>query len=190
MLSYTDLKSGVIIMFNNEPHEVLESNFSRMQQRKAVVQSKLKNLISGKVIEKTWQASNEIEEADLIKSEAIFLYNHRGQFWFHQKDNPKNRFYLSDGQVAEANFLKPQTSVAVYFLDNKPIKVVLPIKMDFQVIEAPPSIRGNTAQGGNKIVIIESGARISAPLFIEQGDIIRINTQTGEYTERVKKKSA
>jgi len=65
----------------------------------------------------------------------------------------------------------------------------LPIKMDFQVIEAPPSIRGNTAQGGNKIVIIESGARISAPLFIEEGDIIRINTQTGEYTERVKKKS-
>lgn len=175
-------------MLNGAPYEVLEASFSRMQQRKAVVQSKLRNLINGKVIDKTWQASNEIEEAEMIKKEAVFLYCHRDQFWFCEKENPKNRFFISGEQLGDNYiFLKPQTRIIVYWLKNNPIKIELPIKMEFEVIEAPPAVRGNTAQGGTKTVVIEGGAKVNAPLFIQQGDIIQINTQTGEYAERVKK---
>lgn len=178
----------MIIIVDGAPYEVLEANFSRMQQRKAVVQSKLRNLLNGKVIDRAWQASSEIEEASLLKKEAVFLYSHRDEFWFHEKDNPKNRFSLSAEQLGDSRvFLKPQTTVTVYLLETEPVKIELPIKMDFQVIEAPPAIRGNTAQGGTKTVVIEGGAKINTPLFIEQGDIIRINTQTGEYVERVEK---
>lgn len=175
-------------MLNGAPYEVLEANFSRMQQRKAVVQSKLKNLISAKVIDKTWQASSEIEEADLAKKRAVFLYHHRDQFWFCDKENSKNRFFLSGEQLgSDRAFLKPETEITIYWFKNDPIKIELPIKMEFQVIEAPPVVRGNTAQGGTKTVIIEGGAKINTPLFVKQEDIIRINTQTGEYVERVKK---
>jgi len=188
MLSYNELKKGMVIMLSGEPYEVLESSFSRMQQRKAVVQSKLKNLLSGKVVDRSWQASSEIEEADLEKKGLVFLYSHRDEFWFTEPDNPKIRFSLPHEKLAGISFyLKPQTPVAAYFLKGEPIRIEIPIKMDFRVIEAPPSIRGNTAQGGSKTAVIEGGTKISVPFFIEQGDTVRINTETGEYVERVEK---
>jgi elongation factor P len=86
-----------------------------------------------------------------------------------------------------ANYLKPNSIVDALLFDGQIINISLPIKMDFAVIEAPPNIKGSTASGGNKIVKIETGAKINAPMFIEQGDVIRINTQTGEYSERIEK---
>jgi len=175
-------------MLNSEPYEVVSAEFSRMQQRKAVVQSKLRNLISGKVIDRAWQASDTIEEAEVNKMPAMFIYGHREEFWFIEEGNPKNRFFLTREQLAgKESFLKPNTSVTIYFVNAKPVKIDIPVKMDLKVLEAPPAIRGNTAQGGTKSVIVEGGVKINAPLFIETGDVIRINTETGEYVERVGK---
>jgi elongation factor P len=199
-LSYTDLKKGVLFVLNNEPYEVLESGFLRMQQRKAVMQTKIRNLITGKILDRNWQASDEFEEAEVERQSAIFIYS-RGlpalpagrqaagqEYWFHEEGNPKNRFSLTAEAIGErAQFLKPNTKIETLIFNGKVIKISLPIKMDFEVIEAPPAIRGNTAQGGTKLVTLEGGAKINAPLFVNTGDIVKVNTETGEYVERVQK---
>ncbi len=193
-LSYGDLKKGVVFVLDGDPYEVLESHFLRMQQRKAVVQTKIRNLANGKILDRNWQASDEFEEAEVERKAAVFIYSRRppagGQeYWFHEEGNPANRFSLAAEMLgAQAQFLKPNTLVTTFVFRDKVIKVALPVKMDFEVTEAPPAIRGNTAQGGTKSVAIEGGSKINAPLFVNTGDIIRINTETGEYVERVEKK--
>lgn len=179
---------------DNQPYEVLESNFLRMQQRKAVVQAKIRNLISGKVLDRNFQPSDRLEEIELEKKSAVFIYQRRSlpadrqEYWFHKEGNPKERFSLSGEVMGTAgNFLKANTPITAISFNNKVIKIITPIKMDLEVTEAPPSIKGNTAQGGTKVVTLETGAKISAPLFINTGDIIRVNTDTGEYVERAEK---
>ena len=194
MLSYTDLRKGIVFVMNGDPYEVLEAHFLRMQQRKAVVQTKIRNLISGKVLDRNFQPSDAFEEAEIEKKSAMFIYSRslpagRQEYWFHEEGNPKNRFSLAPEVLGEsAQFLKPQTKVGTVVFNEKVIKVSLPVKMDFEVLEAPPSIKGNTAQGGTKVATIAGGAKISVPLFINTGDVIRINTETGEYVERAEKK--
>ena len=203
MLSYTDLTKGVMFVMDGNPYEVLESHFLRMQQRKAVVQTKIRNLVTGKVLDRNFQQSDRFEETDIEKKPAIFIYAHRDQYFFtphhfstdksgkgQVRDNDqKNRFSIPAETIGETRqFLKPNTNVELLMFGEKIINVKLPIKMDFEVVEAPPSIKGNTAQGGTKVVELEGDAKISAPLFINEGDIIRINTETGNYVERVEKK--
>ena len=116
------------------------------------------------------------------------LYAHlfRDKFVFCAKDNPSARFELSQEAVSDkAKFLKPNSEIEIVEFNSRVISINLPIKMQFKVIEAPPAIKGNTAQGGNKAVKIETGAMVNAPLFIEAEDIIEVNTETGEYAGRV-----
>lgn len=189
MLSYTGLTKGILFILDGDPYEVLESHFLRMQQRKAVVQTKIRNLITGKILDRNFQPSDSFEEAEIEKKSANFIYAHRDQYWFTEEGNPKNRFSLPPEAIGNPRlFLKPNTKVATVLFKDKIIKVSLPIKMDFNVTEAPPAIKGNTAQGGTKLITIEGGTKISAPLFVNEGDVVRINTETGDYVERVEKK--
>lgn len=168
------------------PYEVIETHFLRMQQRKAVVQTRIRNLITGKLLDRNFQASDSFEEAEIERKSATFIYQSKGQYWFHEEGNPKARFMIEADVVGEqGQFLKPNTKVQTMVFEEKVIKADIPVKMDFKVIEAPPSIKGNTAQGGDKVVTIEGGAKVSVPLFINEGEMIRINTQTGQYVERV-----
>ncbi|MDD5589924.1 MAG: elongation factor P [Candidatus Portnoybacteria bacterium] len=188
MLSYSDLKPGTVFLLDGQPYIVLEFAFLRMQQRKPVAQTKIKNLISGKIISRNFQPNETFQEAEINYRDVKFLYGHRGKYFFCEAENPSKRFELDEGQISELKtFLKPNSEVEIIEFEGKIININLPIKMDFKVIEAPPGIKGDTAQGGTKAVKIETGATINAPLFIEAGDIIRINTQTGLYTERVEK---
>jgi len=186
MLSYTDLAKGTIFIMDGEPWKVLEVHFLRMQQRKAVVQTKIKNLINGKIVDKNFQPSDQLEETEMDKMKSRFLYENRDIFWFDEVGNPKNRFsFLRDTLGNSADFLKPNIEVSAIKFQDKIISIELPIKVDYKVIEAPPAVRGNTAAGGTKIATIESGAKISVPLFVEEGEIIRVNTQTCEYEKRI-----
>lgn len=186
MLSYTDLIKGVTFVMDGDPYEVLESHFLRMQQRKAVVQTKIKNLITGKVLDRNFQPSDSFEETEVEKKPAVLLYSHRDQYWFTEENNPKNRFSIAADVIGESRqFLKPNIKVTLLVFGEKIISVKLPIKMDFEVIEAPPAIRGNTAQGGTKVATLETGAKVSTPLFIKAGDRVIVNTETGQYVERV-----
>ncbi len=172
-----------------EPYIVLEYNFLRMQQRKPTVQTKLKNLITGKIVSKSFQGSDAYSEAEIEKQPIIFLYANRGEFWFCEKNNPKNRFQLKEETIADqAKFLKPDTEVLAYKFGDKIINIELPVKIDYKVTEAPPSYKGNTATGGSKTVKLENGLQIQVPMFINEGDIVRLNTSTGEYVERAEKK--
>jgi elongation factor P len=185
MLSYTELTKGTLFIYEGAPYEVMEANFLRMQQRKAVVQTRIRNLITGKILDRNWQASDSFEEAEVVRQPAVFLYGSRGEYWFHKEGDPKARFSLTAEQLgAQAQFLKSNTKVETFVFNDKVIKVKIPIKMEFKVIEAPPGIKGNTAQGGSKQVTIEGGAKVNVPLFINQDEVIRINTETGEYVER------
>jgi elongation factor P len=188
MLNYTDLRQGTVFLLDSQPYEVLEFNFLRMQQRKPVVQTKIKNLINGKIISRNFQPSETFEGAEVKFRDAKFLYAHRGKFVFSEINDPSKRHELGEEQIGDAaKFLKPNSAIRAMEFNNKIINVSLPIKMEFKVMEAPPSVKGNTAQGGTKMVKLETGAMISVPLFVEAGDIVRINTQTGQYTERAEK---
>lgn len=187
-LTYNELKPGTFIIFEGQPYEVLEFAFLRMQQRKPVSKTKLKNLITGKVKEQTFHQSDLLEEAELEKMPSRFLYESREVYWFDEVGNPKNRFsFNKDALENSTDFLRPNMETIAVKFEGKIINIELPVKAAYKVTEAPPAIKGDTAQGGNKVVIIETGARINTPLFINNGDVILINTQTGDYVERVEK---
>ncbi len=188
MLSINDLKVGTYIVYEGMPYEVLEVQHLHIGRGSSSIQTKLKNLKTGQVLSRNFKPADIFEEADIEKRKVKYMYHHRGEYWFSEEQNPKNRFQLTEEQLGEIiHFLKPNTTVEALNFGGVIITVTLPIKMDFKVIEAPPAIRGNTAQGGNKTVTIETGAQVTAPLFINEGDIIRVNTQTGTYVERAEK---
>ena len=188
MINYNELKPGTVFILDGEPYEVLEFNFLRMQQRKPVAQTKIRNIITGKILSRNFQHTESFKETEIDYKKVKFLYSHRDKFVFCDVQNPSDRFELSVEIIGEkVKFFKPNSEVEIVSFQGKTINVRLPIKMDFKVVEAPPAIRGNTAQGGTKIVKIETGIQVSVPLFVNEGDIIRINTQTGEYTERIEK---
>ncbi len=188
ILSYNDILPKKVIEYNNEPYEVLSSHIFRMQQRKPVNQTKLRNLVSGKVLEISFHQSENVPEADVSRMQATYLYTNRGESWFSEAGNPKNRFSFPEDAVHDkVQWLKTNIDVDVMLYKDKPITLSIPIKMDLKVVEAPPGIKGDTATGGNKQVVLESGATVATPLFINEGDIIKINTDTGEYVERMEK---
>ncbi len=169
-----------------EPYEVLSSHVFRKQMRKPVNATKLKNLMTGKVMEYSFHASEKTEEAEILSREVKYIYINRGEYWFCEKDDPSKRFSLSEDFIGvQGKFMKPNSLVELLSFQERNIGVKLPIKVELKVKEAPPGIKGNTAQGGTKLVTLETGAGINAPLFVNEGDILRINTETGEYVERV-----
>ncbi len=188
MLSYNEIVPKKIIEFNGEPYEVLSSHVFRMQMRKPVNQTKLRHLVSGKVIENSFHQNESVKEAEMDTLSARYLYTNRGESWFCEEGNPKNRFsFPADAVHSQVQWLVENTPVTVLLYKEKPLTIRIPIKVELAVTEAPPAVKGNTATGGTKPVTLASGAVINTPLFISEGDILRINTETGEYVERVAK---
>ncbi len=190
LLEYNEIRTGKVIVYNNEPCVVLDNHVARTQQRKPQNQVKLKSLVSGRTYNETFRSSDTAPEADVSKGEAKFLFANKGEYWFCSPANPANRFQLSEELIATAQkFLKPNMLVTTLVYENEDdeeqiIGVKLPIKMEFTVKDAPPNVKGDTATGGNKLVILENGTSLLTPLFIEVGDKIIVNTETGDYVER------
>lgn len=187
-LGVNELKQKTFFIYEGQPFVVLETFHLKMQQRRPTVQVKMRNLMNGKILERNFAQSDVFDEADVQRQQVKFLYAHRNQYWFSYENDPSKRFELSEELLGNAvKFLKPNTILEAIIFEGKVITAELPVKMEFKIVEAPPSIRGDTAQGGVKQAKIETGAYINVPLFIDEGDIIRINTETGEYVERVEK---
>jgi elongation factor P len=187
-ISVNELKPKIFFIFEGTPFVVLETHHLKMQQRRPVVQTRMRNLMNGKVLERNFAQSDTFEEADVKRQEVKFLYAHRDEFWFVYPNDPSKRFQLSQEIVGDsARFLKANTILEAITFDDKVISVSLPVKMEFTVVEAPPAIKGDTAQGGVKSVKLDTGAYVNAPLFVNEGDTIRVNTELGEYVERVDK---
>lgn len=188
MLSINDLENGLLVLVEGEPFQILEVKHLHMGRGGSSVQTRLRSLKSGQVLSKNFKPADTFEEADVEKRPVTFIYRHRGEFVFSENANPKHRFSLKENDVQDAaRWLTPNTGAEAIFWGEKLLRVTVPIKMDFTVIESPPGIKGDTAQGGTKSATIETGVKISVPLFVAAGDIIRVNTETGEYVERVKK---
>jgi elongation factor P len=188
ILSYNEILPKCVIEYNGEPYEVLSSHIFRMQMRKPVNQTKLRHLVSGRVIEISFHQNESVTEAEVGGMDAVYLYTNRGQSWFAESGKPANRFFFEEDAIRnKLQWLVPNTEVEMTTYKEKPVTISIPVKMDLTVKEAPPNVKGDTATGGTKQVVLESGATVNAPLFINTGDVIRINTDTGGYVERVSK---
>ncbi|OGN33231.1 MAG: hypothetical protein A3G51_02185 [Candidatus Yanofskybacteria bacterium RIFCSPLOWO2_12_FULL_43_11b] len=187
-MGVNELKPKTFLIYEGQPYAVLETHHLKMQQRRPTVQVKMRNVVNGKTLERNFAQSDVFEEADIERQKVKFLYNHKDQYWFSYEDESSKRFLLTEELIGEATkFLKANTVLDAIEYNGVIINIELPVKMEFKVLEAPPAIRGDTAQGGVKQVKIETGAYLNVPLFINQDDIIRINTETGQYVERVEK---
>ena len=191
ILDYDEIKQRKNIVVDGMPYEILESHVARTQKRKPQNQVRMRNLLNGKVVPGTFHASDTAEEAEISKREALFLFANKGEYWFCDPKDRAQRFEISADVLGDSTkYLKDNTVVDIKIFDyedeEKIIGVTLPIKMTFLVKDAPPSMRGNTASGGGKLVTLETGAQVTTPFFIEAGEKIVVNTETGEYVERVK----
>jgi len=184
MLGLTEIKIGKLLLINNEPYAVIKADHHKMGRGGAVLKTKLKNIISGSVMERTYQGNDHAEEADVEYKKANFLYKDANDAYF--MDNTSFEQVNLDLELIEQQlkFLKEETEVEVLYFQGRPMGIKLPIKVDLKVTMAPPGVRGNSAGNVMKTVEIETGAEINVPMFIESGDVIRINTDSGEYVER------
>lgn len=183
--SLNSIKVGLTILFNGEPYQVQTANFVRMQQRKPVMQTKMKNLINGKVLEYSFKAGERVEEADLERKKCDYLYADQSGSYFMDAESYE-QFAIDKSLLGDrVKLLKEGTHVDVLYFNHRPITVSFPPKIDFKVTSAPPSIKGDTAGNATKQVTLETGLTVNAPLFVKEGDTIRVNTDTLEYAERV-----
>ncbi len=188
VLSYNEISLKKVIIWNNEPHVVLASHVFRKQQRKPVNITKLKSLISGRVVEQTFHQNDTADEADIETRPIEYLYSNRGEYWFITPGKPSERFSLPDDIVgSEIRFLKPKSVIDAILFDERIIGIKMPIKAELKVTEAMEAVKGNTSSGALKEVTLETGVKVMVPMFINEGDIVKINTETGEYTERMEK---
>lgn len=180
----SDLKKGVAVRYNGETFIVANCQFVNPGKGAAFTRVKMKNVKSGRSIEVTYKSGESVEDANMEYRRAQYLYNDRTDYTF--MDNASyDQFTLSAEMIGDqSDFLIDGTEVTVVFVDDAPVTLQLPTKMDFKVISAPPGEKGDTATGGTKPVVIETGATIAVPLFIKEGDKIRVNTETHEYVER------
>lgn len=180
----TDLKTGATIELDGQPYEVIESQRSKVARQKAVQATKLRDLITGQVLQKSFSQGDKIIPADLNTITAQFLYlDPRGAHFMDQKtfeEIPVPLKIVED----KKQFLKEGQDIELVIFADKPVAVKLPIKLKFKVIEAPPAVRGNTADGGSKQVTVETGLKVTTPLFIKEGDVIVVDTRDGSYAER------
>lgn len=191
MLDYSQITPSKYIVLDGQPYEVLESKTFRKQQRKPVNQTKIKNLKTGKITERAFHQSEKAEEAEIKNRGVVYIFSKKEELWFHSVGDKGDRFPVDEKTVGDRKkFLKEGMEIDALVFDEEIIDFKIPIKIELKVKTAPPSVKGNTAQGGTKVVTVETGALVSVPLFINEGDVIRINTETGQYTERVEKKQS
>ncbi len=184
MLNFNEIKMGKVIKLIGEPYIIIKTDHHKMGRGGAVLKIKCRNLINGTVQERTYQGTEKAEEAETETKKANFMYKDKDLAYF--MDNASyEQFDLPIEELGEsAMFLKDGTDVDVLYFESKPVSISLPIKMDLKVVSAPPGVKGNSAGNVNKQVELETGAKINVPMFINEGDIIKINTDTGEYVER------
>jgi elongation factor P len=184
MLTLSDLKLGKILSINNEPYQVISVQLIKVAQGKAVRRSKLKNLINGATLEKTFSGADTIEGADLAYRQANFLYKQEDNFFFMDSLDFEQFQFSKDSLGSLVNYLKDGQEVSVLIFNDKPVAISLPAKIVLEVTSAPDGVKGNSAGAATKNVQLETGLEIRTPLFIKTGDKLIVNTETGEYVSR------
>ncbi len=188
ILAYNEILTKKIIVYAEEPCLVVSHHVFRKQQRKPVNITKLKGLISGRMVENTFHVNETAQEADMDKKVVTFIYESKGEYWFCEQNDPSKRFTLSADIVGDGGkYMKPKSEIDALVFNDEIIGITIPIKVELMVKEAAPAVKGNTSSGATKEVTLETGAIVYVPMFINEGDVISINTESGQYTERVSK---
>ncbi len=188
MASYTtnEFKSGLKIMLDGDPYAIVENEFVKPGKGQAFNRVKVRNLKTGRVIERTFKSGESVESADVVDTEMTYLYSD-GEYWHFMDPKSFEQIAAGPEAVGEAGkWLREQDTVEVTLYNGDPLNVSAPKLVELRITQTDPGVRGDTAQGGTKPAELETGASVKVPLFIEEGEVIRIDTRTGEYVGRVK----
>lgn len=186
MYSTGDFKKGLKIEIDETPYVIVDFLHVKPGKGGAFVRTKLKSLLTGRVLDQTFRSGEKVKRPDLMEREMQFLY--RADNDFHMMDNETyEQIVITAEQMGDASlFLTENLNVKVLFFNQQPVGVELPTFVELAVAETEPGVRGDTASGGNKPATLETGAVVQVPLFINEGDRVRVDTRTCEYIERVK----
>ncbi len=183
--STNEFKSGLKVLLEGEPCSILENEFVKPGKGQAFNRVKFRNLKTGRVWERTFKSGESIEAADVMESDMEYLYND-GEFWhFMKTDGSFEQVAAAEAAVGDVkNWLKEQEVCQVTLWNEDPISVTAPNFVELEVTETDPGLKGDTAQGGTKPATLVTGAVVKVPLFINVGDVLKIDTRTGEYISR------
>ena len=186
--STNEFKSGLKLLVDGEPCSILENEFVKPGKGQAFNRVKFRNLLNGRVWERTFKSGESLEGADVLELDMEYLYED-GEFWhFMKTDGSYEQMAADAGAISEArNWLKPQEVYQVVLWNDSPISVIPPNFVELEVVQTDPGLKGDTAQGGSKPATLSSGAVVKVPLFVNEGDVLRVDTRTGEYQNRVNK---
>ena len=188
MASYStnEFRSGLKILLDGDPCIIVENEFVKPGKGQAFNRVRIRNLKTGRVVDKTFKSGESVEAADVIDTEMQYLYSD-GDFWHFMVPDTYEQYAADENAVSEARqWLKEQDVCQVTLWNNSPLIVTPPNFVELSIVETDPGVRGDTAQGGVKPAHLETGAVVRVPLFIEQGEVIRVDTRSGEYVGRVK----
>ena len=185
-INFSDLSRNMVIELDGQPWQIMDYERHKMQQRAPVTRIKMKNLLSGAVVERTFQRyDTEFAVAEIDNRETQYLYTD-GTYYYFLDQETFDQYELTREQLGSTlDYLKENMMAEMVFYKGSPINVNLPTHVDLEVVETPPAFRGDTAQGGNKPATLETGLRVNVPMFITPGTVIRVDTRNGQYTERV-----
>jgi elongation factor P len=187
MYDSSDLRKGLKIEIDGAPYVVVQFDFVKPGKGQSLYKCRLKNMVSGAQFDKTYRSAEKINKADLEEIKMEYLYFDGEAYCFMNSSNYEQEFLTAD-QLGEAkDLLKDNTECDVLMFDGRPIGVTLPIFMELEVTRADPWIKGDTASGDSKPATLETGYQLQVPPFVEEGEILKIDTRTGAYVERVKK---
>ena len=184
-IGYGELRKGMAIALDGEPYAVVDHERSKMQQRAPVLRIRFKSLRTGRVIDRTFQGYDvKLTPAAVERRRAQYIYDQDGLYYFMDSETFE-QFPLSEEQAANAlKYLVEETTVDLVFHEDLPIAIDLPVTVELKVVDSPPGLRGDTAQGGTKPATLETGLVLQVPLFVNEGSSIKVDTRTGEYLSR------
>jgi elongation factor P len=188
MASYTtsEIRSGLKVLLDNEPYSVVENEFVKPGKGQAFNRIKVRNLKTGRTIERTFRSGESLEAADVVDMEMQYLYQ-EGEFWHFMVPDNFEQYTAGKAAIADqAQWLKDGLVCIVTLWNGEPLVVMAPAHVDLKVIETDPGLKGDTATGGQKVAKLETGASVRVPLFINEGEMLRIDTRNGEYVSRAK----
>jgi elongation factor P len=181
-----EFKSGLKVMVDNDPCSMIEVDFVKPGKGQAFTRVKLRNLLTGRVVERTYKSGESLPGADVMDTEMQYLYND-GEFWYFMDPNTFEQVGADANAVGEqSKWLKEQDMCEVTLWNESPIAITTPNFVELRITETDPGVKGDTAQGGVKPATLETGAVIRVPLFIENEEMVKVDTRTGEYVGRVK----
>ncbi len=186
MISTNQFRRGMKIEMDGEPYIIVEFQHVKPGKGGAFVRTKLKNLLTGSVQDKTFRSGEKVKNPDFEETTMQFLYSDDDGFHFMDTGTYEQTLITSEDMDDITGFLKEQLEVTVQFYNGKPLGVELPIFVELVIEEAEPGVKGDTATGATKPAKLETGAVIHVPLFLNEGDVVKIDTRTGEYIERVR----